>query len=212
MRKQRKAFTVVELVIVIAVIAILAAVLIAAALTVFFVWRNIEGQKISGIQVSSYPERVRYYVGDKADFEGLTVQVLRKNGEFYLVDEQECEITGFDSSEPVERQKILVRYEDFSCSFTVQIVALPTPVKTLSAVEVEILPKTEYKVGESLDTSGGVLKLIYTDGSVYRVDLLNRFVSGFSSQEPNDALVLTVKYSENGVLVQTTYTVTVSET
>ena len=189
-----------------------AAVLIAAALTVFFVWRNIEGQKISGIQVSSYPEKVRYYVGDKADFEGLTVQVLRKNGEFYLVDGQECEITGFDSSEPVERQKILVRYEDFSCSFTVQIVALPTPVKTLSAVEVEILPKTEYKVGESLDTSGGVLKLIYTDGSVYRVDLLNRFVSGFSSQEPNDALVLTVKYSENGVLVQTTYTVTVSET
>lgn len=105
-----------------------------------------------------------------------------------------------------------MRYEDFSCSFTVQIVALPTPVKTLSAVEVEILPKTEYKVGESLDTSGGVLKLIYTDGSVYRIDLLNRFVSGFSSQEPNDALVLTVKYSENGVLVQTTYTVTVSET
>lgn len=196
---------------IILIVVIAAAVLIAAALTVFFVWRNIEGQKISGIQVSSYPEKVRYYVGDKADFEGLTVQVLRKNGEFYLVDGQDCEITGFDSSQPVERQKILVRYEEFSCSFTVQIVALPTPVKMLSAVEVAVLPKTEYKVGESLDTSGGVLKLIYTDGSTYRVDLLNRFVSGFSSQEPNDALVLTVKYSENGVLVQTTYTVTVSE-
>lgn len=66
-------------------------------------------------------------------------------------------------------------------------------------------------MGELLDTQGGVLKLIYADGAVFRIDLLNRFVSGFTSEEPNDALVLTVKYSENGVLVQTTYTVTVSE-
>lgn len=188
-----------------------AAVLIAAALTVFFVLRNTEGQKIAGIQVAAYPAKTVYYVGDEADFEGLSVQVLRKNGKFYMVDGQACEISGFDSAEPVERQEIFVEYEGFSCSFFVKIAPLPTPVKTLSAVELEVLPKTEYKVGESLDTQGGVLKLIYADGSVFRIDLLNRFVSGFTSEEPNDALVLTVKYSENGVLVQTTYTVTVSE-
>ena len=186
-----------------------AAVLIAAALTVFFVLRNEEGQKIKGIQVSVYPVKTVYYVGDAADFEGLSVQVLRKNGDFYTVGGEACTISGFDSSKAAERQEIVVEYEGFTCSFYVKIAPLPTPVKTLASVEVEVLPKTEYKVGESLDTKGGVLKLTYTDGSVFRVDLLNRFVSGFSSEEPNEALVLTVKYSENGVLVQTTYTVVV---
>ena len=186
-----------------------AAVLIAAALTVFFVLRNEEGQKIKGIQVWVYPVKTVYYVGDAADFEGLSVQVLRKNGDFYTVGGEECTISGFDSSKAAERQEIVVEYEGFTCSFYVKIAPLPTPVKTLASVEVEVLPKTEYTVGESLDTKAGVLKLTYTDGSVFRVDLLNRFVSGFSSEEPNEALVLTVKYSENGVLVQTTYTVVV---
>lgn len=43
------------------------------------------------------------------------------------------------------------------------------------------------------------------------VSLLNRYVYGFTSDEPNDELVLTIRYTENGVLCETTYTISVSE-
>lgn len=185
--------------------------LVAAALTVFFVWRNKVGKQISGIYVSAYPQKTEYYVGDLPVFEDLSVMVTRNNGDFYRVGAEECKITGFDSSAPAERQRITVSYQGFTCYFTVKIVPLPQPVKILASIEVTTLPKTQYTVGESLDTAGGVLTLFYSDGSFFHISLLNRYVSGFDNTTPNDALVLTVRYSENGVLCETAYTVSVSE-
>ena len=186
-------------------------VLVAAALMVFFVWKNKVGKQISGIYVSTYPQKTEYYVGDLPAFEDLSVMVTRNNGDFYTVGAGECEITGFDSSAPADRQKIAVSYQGFTCYFTVKIVPQPQPVKMLASIAVTTLPKTQYTVGEGLDTAGGVLTLYYSNGSSFRISLLNRYVSGFNGTAPNDALVLTVRYSENGVLCETTYTVTVSE-
>lgn len=188
-----------------------ALVLIAAALTVFLVWKNKEGRQISGIYVSGYPQKTQYYVGDLPAFEDISILVARKNGDFYTVGAQDCVFTGFDSSAPAEEQRITVTYQGFVCYFTVKIVPLPQPVKMLSSIELTTLPKTQYEVGDKLDTSGGVLTLFYSDDSSFRISLLNRYVSGFDSTAPNEALVLTVSYSENGVLCKTSYTVTVAE-
>ena len=42
--------------------------------------------------------------------------------------------------------------------------------------------KTQYKVGETLDVSGGILQLNYTNGTYDRVELLPLMTSGFSSE------------------------------
>ena len=73
------------------------------------------------------------------------------------------------------------------------------------------MPKTEYVLGEWLDTTGGVIKLEYSDGSVKRVNLMNSNVYGFANVTQAGEYTLTVKYAERGVLCETTYKITVTE-
>lgn len=183
---------------------------ILATLVTLGVIYNKEQNKIANIIVSSTPYDTEYYVGEELNTEGLSIQVLRNNKEFYFVDASKCDISGFDSSKPVERQIITVSYKGFICTFSVSIIELPKPVPVLKSIYIETLPKTEYKVGESLDTTGGVLVREYQDGSSARITLINWYVYGFDSSTPG-TYNLTVMYYENGIMAQTTYEIVVSE-
>ncbi len=169
-----------------------------------------QGKEIKSITVNTYPTKLQYYVGDKVNLSGLKLSVLKNNGDTYYVDGSECEISGFDSSKPADSQFVTVKYQGFTTGFYVKINKLPTLSPTLSSIEITTMPKTEYKVGDFLDTTGGVITLHYADGSTYRVTLLNKFVYGFNSSTPGE-YDLTVKYTKDGILCETTYTITVSE-
>jgi hypothetical protein len=78
-------------------------------------------------------------------------------------------------------------------------------------ITLETLPKTEYRIDEWLDTTGGVLLCEYADGSVYRLSLVNSYIFGWENVNGPGEYVLTVKYMENGTLAETTYTITVTE-
>lgn len=80
----------------------------------------------------------------------------------------------------------------------------------LQSIYLETLPKTEYKVGESLDTTGGVLVRKYKDGSSAKISLINSYVYGFNTSTPG-TYTLTVIYIENGLQAQTSYEIVVSE-
>ena len=85
----------------------------------------------------------------------------------------------------------------------------PTPTEPiLVKISLAVMPKTEYKVGEVLDTSGGVILCQYSDGTIRRIDLTNNAVSGFHSSAAG-TYALTVKYTEKGVTAQTTYAISV---
>ena len=196
-------------IIIIAIVAVVVA-LVATALIIFEVGRINQGKLINRIIVNTYPER-EYYVGESANFSDLKIEVLLNNGDTYFVDASECTITGFDSSVPVAEQRISVEYGGLFCAFYVVINEIPKPIPKLTAISLESMPKTEYVLGEWLDTTGGVIKLEYSDGSVKRVNLMNSNVYGFANVTQAGEYTLTVKYAERGVLCETTYKITVTE-
>ncbi|MBQ7100883.1 MAG: bacterial Ig-like domain-containing protein, partial [Clostridia bacterium] len=85
----------------------------------------------------------------------------------------------------------------------------PATNKTLSSISVITLPKkTDYSIGESLDTTGMAVKAKYSDGTSAVVT--NYRVSGFDSSKAGTSVV-SVSYSENGITKTTSFSVTVNE-
>lgn len=199
----------VNLVVTLSVMAVLVVVAVLA-LTIFLPSIEDNGQEIKEIRIASTPDKTVYLIGEEANYDGLSVAVTRKNGETFTVGANKCVIGGFDTSEE-GYQTIIVDYEGFSTSFSIKVEKPPRPTPTLASITFEKLPKTEYKVGEWLDTTGGVLLRKYADGSELYLDLINSYVFGFVDVDGPGEYVLTVKYMENGTLAETTYTITVTE-
>ena len=81
----------------------------------------------------------------------------------------------------------------------------------LASIKLKTLPKTQYKLGEWLDTNGGIILREYVDGTTAEITLVNSYVSGFVDIKTPGTYKLTVKYVENGIVARTTYTVTVTK-
>ena len=192
----------------IGVILVLAIVMVAVFLIMPAVKQN--GEKISQISVYQMPNKTVYLINEEADYTGLRIQVTKNNGDTYLVRAHECNITGFENLKE-GYNTITVNYQGFITTFAVRAEKAPRPTPTLTGISLETLPKTEYKVGEWLDTTGGVILCEYVDGSVFRVALENSNVFGFAGIDSPGKYTLTVKYVENGILASTTYEITVTE-
>ena len=190
------------------------AVIAIAALIVIVVVSLMQskGEEIDRIHISSTPNKTVYLVGEDVDYTGLRVAVTRKNGESFTVRADKCQMTGFDSSE-AGYKTITVSYEGFTSSFSVVVNDVPRPTPALVGISLETLPKTEYKVGEWLDTEGGMLVREYVDGSTARITLVNSYIFGWDEAWANGLgeYELTVKYVENGVIATTTYMINVTE-
>lgn len=208
------------------IIAVVAILLIAAAVVAILLinqmkdeelppLNEIETSEIENIQILNFPDKLSYYCGEEFDPTGLEVSALTKGliSNFLPIDLKDCTFSGFDSSEPVESQKITVTYRDFTAQFSVEIKRKAPVVYQLESIALETLPKTEYKLGEWLNTTGGVLLCTYTDGTTKQVDLVNKYVSGFKPAMTAGVgeHELTVYYSENGIQVSTTYKITITQ-
>lgn len=198
----------ISLVVVIALISVLLVIVIGA---------NKQGNEIGHISISSTPNKTTYYVGEEADYEGLRITVTHRNGKQSTVPISECTITGFDNTAPAEKQTISVQYEGFIATFSITVRETPKPTSTLVGIYLEELPKTEYKADEWLDTTGGVIVREYKDGSIMRISLVNSYVFGWEAAlqafeaGEEGPYTLTVKYKEGGILVETTYEITITE-
>ena len=76
-------------------ISVASAVLIT--LTTFIIVGVVIGRQFKSIRISSTPYKLEYNVGDNANYDGLLVQVTRKNGKIIIVDSKSLSISGFDS-------------------------------------------------------------------------------------------------------------------
>ena len=190
-------------------VLVLIAVITVVMFTVVIPTVEEHGQQIKSILVSNAPKKNVYLIGEEANYDGLRVLVTRNNGETFTVRAAKCNITGFDSSK-AGFIRVQVEYEGAVSDFSVEIKEPPRLTPTLKSITMEKLPKTEYKLGEGLDTTGGVILCEYVDGSVFRVNLTNHAVHGYRSISSPGTYELTVKYMENGVIAETTYTITVT--
>ncbi len=172
-------------------------------------------EDIVGIAVreSGLPTKTTYFVGEEANWDGLRVTVTRRNGETFEVRANKCRITGFSSEAPVEKRVITVTYEGHSTTFSVAVKAAPKADPVLTGIRLDPKPKTQYKVGERLDTSGGYVVREYADGSTVKVNLLPTDIEEDFNAIRNTpgTYTLTVKYRENGVIKTCTYQVTISK-
>ena len=168
------------------------------------------GQKLDSIMISSTPDKIIYLVGEEANYDGLRITVTRKNGETFTVRASDCQITGFDSSEP-KQMVIAVTYEGLTTDFSIKVEEVPHQVPPLTGIHLDPLPKTEYKLGEPLDTTDGVIIREYADGSTAKAVLMYSYVYGFEGITKPGEYTLIVEYIENGITAETTYTITVTE-
>ena len=200
-------------------ISAIAALLAIATILVFVIINNKKGNEPIKIMISENP-KLSYYVGDEADYTGLVIAIVKKNGESDYVkytreNSKDFTITGFDSRVPRDRQDITVIYGGFSCKYTIKIKELPEPVRELVGISIETYPKTEYKVGEWIETEGGWLLKHYSDGTTKRTMLVDSYIDEKSWKDARAGGVGTytiiVKYKEDGKVFRTTYEITFTE-
>ena len=87
-----------------------------------------------------------------------------------------------------------------------------TITNTIQSVAIETLPtKVKYNVKETLDTTGGKLKITRATGTTEIIDITKEMISGFDSSKENTKLPLTISYTENGSTKTTTFTVSVED-
>lgn len=208
-----------RLIFIFSIVAILVVALsIVAGVSLF---TEIDRQNNTPISISmgSFP-KLQYYVGEEADYTGLSVAVKKYNGTVEYVQYSEANasdftFSGFDASRTYEDRVITVNYKGFTCSYHIIVKEVPKPKPTLVGITIEVMPKTEYKVGEWLDTDGGMLLKHYSDGTTERTILVNNYITdGWEEAWTGGpgTYTLTVKYKEDGSkTVKTTYDITITE-
>ena len=116
--------------------------------------------EVVGIEVFSLPAKTEYFAGESLDTTGLTLLVTYLNGSTAQITKG-FTVTGYNSA-TVGRQTLTVWYGDLAVEFAVTVKA-----PYVTAISIRSMPdKTEYWIGESLDTTGLTLTATYSDGSI----------------------------------------------
>lgn len=88
------------------------------------------------------------------------------------------------------------QFYEFKAGKSEEVIVLENPVKK---IEIEKEPnKTVYYLNQSLDLTGGQIRITYENGKTVVKAMETDMVSGFDSSSPHSALKLTVKYGEQG--------------
>jgi ketosteroid isomerase-like protein len=124
-----------------------------------------DGNKtLVSINVTTPPTKTDYNIGDTLDTTGMVVTATYS-------DESTAAVTGYTtsgfSSTTAGQKTVTVTYEGKTANFTVTVHPAGT---TLTGIAVTTPPtKTDYNLGEELDTAGMVVTATYSDGSTQAV-------------------------------------------
>lgn len=175
--KKKKILLIVAAIVLVLVLAVVAAV----AIFLLGGGGNV-GVKEPSFTIQSFPDKTTFYVGEPPVFTGLQVVLTTAEGNSVTLGPDNCKITGFNSSAPAKNQVITVQYKEYTASFTIDILAAsekPVDKQFTGKMTFKTLPKTSYKVGESLKVDGGVLLMEYEDGSKDEMAMTEYMLDGF---------------------------------
>lgn len=193
---------------------LIAVIFICGTVFILFVNSEDKNEQNGTIYVSRTPDKMVYFVGDIPNYDGLviTYETKNKKEEISFIDNEESLIiTGFDSTRVNDMLEITIKYKELTTVFYIKIKEFPQATPVLVGIYLKTLPKTNYILGEILDTTGGILVKEYKDGTTIQTNLLNEYVYGFSKIEGPGNYELIVIYNEGGLSAETTYTITVEE-
>ena len=159
-----------------------------------------------GIQVTP-PVKTTYYYGDDFVATGMTVTVSLADGSEKVLT------TGFTyagyNKQQLGAQTISVSYhsevlqQDFSDSFQVNVENYET------AINVAAPQKTNYYLGETLDTTGMSALLTFADGSKHLAAISELSLSGFHPNELGMQTITVMYRSAKGDILSDTFAVSV---
>ena len=203
-------------VILIAAIALVAIIAIAAI--VLLITSNVENKKINHINVSSPPNDREYYLNENLDLTGLIVQVVLNDGSYYMVNEKDVTVSGFNSKKENDNLTVTVSYQGCTDTFTVKVVSFPKAKPVPSYIEVKDYQKT-YTLAEWkenwINLEKAYIELHYTDPNEppYKIALTTDDIEGIPGQDAvPDTYTLTAYYEdfENGILFDVEFTITIT--
>lgn len=173
--------------------------------------------------IASAPTKTVYFVGDELDCTGMELHYRDASNDpcyvNYEDDPDAFEITGFDSSVPVEQQVITVTCQGMSDTFVIEIKAVESETPKLVSIHFSTYPKQIYSVDDKFSYLDAVLTCTYSDGNTKDIELIPEYMYGVGDVfDPSDDHILLpgehtiqIEYYEDGVFVQTEYTITVTE-
>lgn len=186
------------------------ALVIAVIVIVNSVKTTSDGKTVSSVSISSLPDKTVFYVGEQPSYKGFAVTTTLNNGTTFTEGPEACTFSGFDSRFAVKNQEIVVTYGEYVFTYNIEIKELPRPLIPLEEISLKVMPKTEYKVGETMNISDGIILLQYEDGSSREIRLKYSHIYDFSTAEAG-VFTVSVIVEENGYLATCTYEITVTE-
>lgn len=151
---------------------------------------------LQSVTINSLPAKLEYEIGDTLDVEGGTLKLTYSNDSTATIDMQREMISNFSSAN-AGTKLLNVSLNGFVSIFSVIIRAndtIPVPPIVLQSVTISSLPaKLEYRIGDTLDLDGGMLKLIYSNDSTAIVGMNREMITNFNSSTIGTKL-LTVNF------------------
>ena len=143
---------------------------------------NVAALTLDSLTIVSEPAKKLYFVGETAiDLTGGMLKASYNNGtsEFVAMTDAGVTVSGFTTAAVIDPLPITITYKNASVTFNIAVKIL-----ALDSIEVYQLPsKTQYKLGEALDLTGGTLKAYYNNDTVAIVPMTQAgvTVTGFDS-------------------------------
>ena len=145
---------------------------------------EIISKSIQEIELESKPLKTNYIQNyEQLDLTGGKLTVKYNDGTIDTISltNDMITVTGFDNSS-LGTKRITVQYEGKQITFEIEIIS-----KSIQEIKLTTVPiKTKYiQNSESLDLTGGILTVIYTDNSIDTISLTNENVaiSGFDNSK-----------------------------
>ena len=142
---------------------------------------------LESIEIIESPNETVYFVGHTVSAKGGKIKLVFSDGNTKQIDMTDDMLSGYDSEISGE-QTVTVTYEGKNATFSVEYKAVV--VQSIVIIEPENLI---YSAGDTLDLTGGKLRVTNNDGSTYTVDLSQDMVSGYNASQTG-VQTLTVNY------------------
>lgn len=125
---------------------------------------------VENIEVTAYPDKTEYTVGESIDLSGLEVKATYSDGRVSTIPQRELSISGFNSSLPVNDQIVTITFAGASTTINVSI------MKTILAAHFEFNQNTNDSSGNGNNgTASGNVQ--FTNGGAISFDGVDDYVS-----------------------------------
>ena len=148
-------------------------------------------KSISHISVKPGTYNPEYPVGISPDYSAWVLLVTYSDGTYseLAMDDRDIEITGFDAN-AIGEQRLSIKYKEKTTY--VYITVSSKNVRSFSIGSP--IAKTEYLIGDEIDTTGGILIIDYDDNTTDQIPITKNMLSGYDNTYPGEQNV-TVSYS-----------------